>query len=93
MPIVQIPVPEDGEAGVVGVSEVRAALEGVEEPELRLPIVDLGMVSGVAVDGDTAVVAVALPLPGDERAQAVHGAVAEAVLAATDAQRVEVDLR
>jgi ATP-binding protein involved in chromosome partitioning len=78
---------------LVAATEVRAALEGVEEPELRLPIVDLGMVTGVAVDGDTAVVAVALPLAGDERARAVHGAVAEAVLAATDAQRVEVDLR
>jgi ATP-binding protein involved in chromosome partitioning len=78
---------------VVGEAEVRSALEGVEEPELRLPMVDLGMVTGVAVDGDTAVVAVALPLAGDERAQAVHGVVAEAVLAATDARRVEVDLR
>jgi len=78
---------------VVGVTEVRAALEGVEEPELRLPLVDLGMVTGVSVDGDTAVVAVALPLAGDQRAQAVHGVVAEAVLAATEAQRVEVDLR
>ena len=47
----------------------------------------------MAVDGDTAVVAVALPLPATNRAQAVHGVVAEAVLAATDAQRVEVDLR
>jgi len=74
-------------------AEVRAALEGVEEPELRLPMLDLGMVTGVAVDGDTAVVAVALPLTGDDRAQAVHGAIAEAVLAGTDAQRVEVDLR
>ena len=78
---------------MVATAEVRAVLEGVEEPELRVPMVDLGMVTGVAVDGATAVVALALPLAGDERAQAVHGVVAEAVLAATDAQRVEVDLR
>ena len=78
---------------MVAETEVRSALAGVEEPELRYSMVALGMVTGVAVDGDTAVVAVALPLAGDERAQAVHGAVAEAVLAATDAQRVEVDLR
>jgi ATP-binding protein involved in chromosome partitioning len=38
---------------------VRAALADVEEPELALPIVELGMIKGVAVDGDTAVVAVA----------------------------------
>jgi ATP-binding protein involved in chromosome partitioning len=78
---------------MVAVAEVHSALATIDEPELRRPIVDLGMVTGVAVDGDTAVVAVALPLHGDERAQAVHGRVAEAVLAATDAARVEVDLR
>jgi ATP-binding protein involved in chromosome partitioning len=78
---------------VVVVADVRSALEGVDEPELRVPMADLGMIAGVAVDGDTAVVAVALPLAGDDRAQAVHGVVAEAVLAATDARRVEVDLR
>ncbi|MFM8303890.1 MAG: iron-sulfur cluster assembly protein, partial [Actinomycetota bacterium] len=74
-------------------SDVQAALAGVEEPELALPMVALGMVKGVAVDGSTAVVAVALPLAGAERAEAVHCAVADAVLAATDLDRVEVDLR
>ena len=78
---------------MVGVAEVQAALAAVEEPDIGRSIVALGMVTGVAVDGDTAVVAVALPLAGDERAQAVHGLVAGAVLEATDAARVEVDLR
>jgi ATP-binding protein involved in chromosome partitioning len=74
-------------------SGVRAALAAVEEPELGLPILDLGMVKGIAIDGDTAVVAVALPLAGDARAEAVHARVAAAVLAGTDLARVEVDLR
>ena len=43
--------------------DIQAALAAVEEPELRRSIVELGMVQGVAVDGRTAVVAVAVPLP------------------------------
>jgi ATP-binding protein involved in chromosome partitioning len=74
-------------------TQVRSALAAVEEPELRIPIVELGMVKGVAIDGDTAVVALALPLTGDARAEAIHERVAAAVLAATDLARVEVDLR
>jgi ATP-binding protein involved in chromosome partitioning len=74
-------------------SQVRAALAGVDEPELKLSIVELGMVKGIAVDGDTAVVAVALPLAGDERAERLHGRIAVAVLEGTDLARVEVDLR
>jgi ATP-binding protein involved in chromosome partitioning len=74
-------------------TDVRAALAGVVEPALALPMVELGMVKGIAIDGDTAMVAVALPLAGAERADAVHQAVATAVLGATDLARVEVDLR
>jgi len=74
-------------------AQVRAALATVTEPELELAIVELGMVQGVAIDGDTAVIAVALPLTGDERAQRIHQAIAGAVLDRTDLARVEVDLR
>ena len=48
-------------------SQVRTALAAVEEPELRVSVTELGLVQGVAVDGDTAVIAIALPLPGDAR--------------------------
>jgi ATP-binding protein involved in chromosome partitioning len=72
---------------------IHDALAAVEEPELGLPLTELGMVKGVAIDGDTAVIAVALPLAGDERAATIHDRVAGAVLDATDLARVEVDLR
>ena len=45
--------------------EILSALAGVEEPELERSIVELGMVAGVAVDGRSCVVALALPLPGE----------------------------
>ena len=79
---------------VVGVAEVEAALGAVEEPALRRSIVELGMVKGVAVDGDTAVVR----WPCRSRATSEPRASCTAwsrgaVLEATDADRVDVDLR
>jgi ATP-binding protein involved in chromosome partitioning len=52
----RLPVPADD-------AEVRAALRGVEDPELAVSIVDLGMVAAVARDGATVVVQLALALP------------------------------
>ena len=43
-------------------SEVRTALRGVQDPELEASIVDLGLVAGIARDGGTVVVHLALPL-------------------------------
>jgi ATP-binding protein involved in chromosome partitioning len=72
---------------------VRDAILGVAEPRLRRPIGDLGIVQGVAVDGATAVVALAEPLPPsdawDELARRVEAAAA--TLPGID--RVDVDLR
>lgn len=64
-------------------ADVRAALRGVDDPELARSIVDLGMVGAVARDGATVVVQLALALPADSwppdelvrRVQAAVGAV------------------
>lgn len=74
-------------------AEVREVLTRVEEPDLRRSLVELGMVTDLTVAGDTVVVSLALPLARDDRARELHDRVAAAVLAATDARRVEVDLR
>jgi ATP-binding protein involved in chromosome partitioning len=73
--------------------DVQAALAGVEEPELRRSIVELGMVQGVAVDGRTAVVAVAVPLPGDASRAELRRRVVDAVGLVPGIERVDVDLR
>jgi ATP-binding protein involved in chromosome partitioning len=72
---------------------VRAAIAGVEEPRLRRSIVELGLVQGVAVDGTTAVVAVAEALPeGDSRDELTRRI--EALAPSLEGiDRVEVDLR
>jgi ATP-binding protein involved in chromosome partitioning len=69
----RLPVPADD-------SEVRAALRGVEDPELEASIVDLGLVAGIARDGGTVVVHLALPLseehwPPDELVRRVEATV------------------
>jgi ATP-binding protein involved in chromosome partitioning len=73
--------------------DVQAALAAVEEPELRRSIVELGMVQGVAVDGKTAVVALAVPLPGDATRAELSRRVVEAVGQVPGIDRVDVDLR
>ncbi len=72
---------------------VRAALRPVEEPQLHRSIVDLGLVEGVALDGGTAVVALALPIPGPTVAAELGRRVTEAVGALAGVERVEVDVR
>jgi len=73
--------------------DVQAALAAVEEPELRRSIVELGMVQGVAVDGKTAVVAVAVPLPGDASRAELTRRIVDAVGQVPGIARVDVDLR
>ena len=75
------------------VLDVQAALAAVEEPELRRSIVELGMVQGVAVDGRTAVVALAAPLPGDVPRAELSRRVVEAVGQVPGIERVDVDVR
>jgi ATP-binding protein involved in chromosome partitioning len=73
--------------------DVQAALAAVEEPELRRSIVELGMVQGVAVDGRVAVVAVAVPLPGDDSRAELRRRIIESVAEVVGIERVDVDLR
>src|SRR5262245_14109256 len=74
-------------------SDVQAALARVEEPELRRSIAELGMVKGVAVDGGTAVVAIAAPLPGDEPRLELRRRIIEAAAMVPGVNRVDVDFR
>jgi ATP-binding protein involved in chromosome partitioning len=72
---------------------VREALAAVDEAVLRRPITELGLVQGVAVDGSTVVVALALPLPDRGTWAGLEEAVRAAVLRLGEVDRVDVDLR
>jgi ATP-binding protein involved in chromosome partitioning len=75
------------------VGDVRSALAGVRDPELDRSIVELGLVRGVAVDGGTAVVALALPLPGDGLRAELERRVVDAARSVDGIDRVDVDVR
>jgi ATP-binding protein involved in chromosome partitioning len=73
--------------------QVRAAIVDVLEPLLRVPVGELGLVQGVAVDGSTAVIAVAEPLPDRGHWAELEAAIREAALAVEGIERVDVDMR
>ena len=72
---------------------VRAALAGVEEPELWRGILELGLVRGVAVDGGVVVVAIAEPVPDRGHWEELRRRVTSAVAATEGVERVDVDIR
>ncbi len=75
-------------------ADVRAALRGVEDPELAASILDLGMVAAVARDGSTVVVQLALALPEDTwPPDELVGRVRAAVGAVPGVTRVDVECR
>ena len=74
-------------------SELRQALSTVEEPELRRTVGELGLVAGVAIDGATAVVAIADPLPDRGHWAELSGRLQDAGTSVAGIDRVEVDVR
>ncbi len=72
---------------------VRAALHEVEDPEIRRPITDLGMVDEIRVDDDGTVhVRVLLTVAGCPMRSEINGRVSEAVSAVEGVTAVDVEL-
>ncbi|HEV3452775.1 MAG TPA: Mrp/NBP35 family ATP-binding protein [Acidimicrobiia bacterium] len=75
-------------------ADVRAALRGVEDPELGRSVTDLGMVAGVERDGPAVVVRLALPLPEEGwPPDRLDDRVRAAALALPGVERVAVEHR
>jgi ATP-binding protein involved in chromosome partitioning len=75
------------------VDAIRAALNGVEDPEIHKPITELGMVKDVAVgDGGVVDVAVYLTVAGCPMKDTIRGRVTEAVSAVPGVAEVRVEL-
>ncbi|HEY75671.1 MAG TPA: Mrp/NBP35 family ATP-binding protein [Thermoflexia bacterium] len=74
-------------------AKVVEALRGVEDPELRKNIVDLGMVHDVRVEGDTVRFTLALTTLACPLKDRIVEDARQAVLALEGIERVEVDLR
>jgi ATP-binding protein involved in chromosome partitioning len=73
----------------ITVESAANALGAVVDPELARPITAIGIPAGIAVDGDTVSVSLALPIPGAAYRARVEEAVTAALLAA-GAKKVEL---
>ena len=73
-------------------AQVLAALRRVIDPEIRQPIVDLDMIGGVAVHGDTASVSLKLTIVGCPAADTIERDVREAVASVAGIRNVDVDV-
>jgi len=71
---------------------VLTALRRVIDPEIRKPIVDLDMISGVTVAGDTASVALKLTIVGCPAADTIERDVREAAASVPGISHVDVDV-
>ena len=89
--------PTPVESGLVSehrlLPQVRAALHEVEDPEIRRPITDLGMVDDVRIDGEgTAFIRVLLTVSGCPMRSEITQRVTTAVSKVEGISRVEVEL-
>jgi metal-sulfur cluster biosynthetic enzyme len=74
-------------------ADIRSALRSVIDPELGVNIVDLGLVYGVAVDGDTASITMTMTTPACPLRDYLQDLVeSEVLLRVPDARRVTVDI-
>ncbi len=75
------------------VAQIRKALHRVDDPEIRRPITDLGMVDGIEVEASGRVrVRVLLTVPGCPLRDTLHRDVTAAVLSVPGVTGVDVDL-
>ena len=73
-------------------TQVLTALRRVIDPEIRKPIVDLDMISGVSVAGDTASIALKLTIVGCPAADTIERDVREAAASVSGISAVNVDV-
>jgi ATP-binding protein involved in chromosome partitioning len=71
--------------------QVWAAAAAVRDPEIGLPLGDLGMLRGVELHGDTAKVRVALTVPGCPMKERIARDIAAAATAVPGVDRVEIE--
>jgi ATP-binding protein involved in chromosome partitioning len=84
------PVADRSRSDEALVADVRSALQGVIDPELGDSIVDLGMVRGIALEGGTVTVEIALTIAGCPLRNQIRSDVERRVRGLPGVTRVEV---
>lgn len=73
------------------IADLEAAVRGVNDPEYPISVVDMGLIRGLAVEGDTARVRLTYTSMGCPCKEMIADDVRGALLAVDGVQRVEVE--
>jgi metal-sulfur cluster biosynthetic enzyme len=73
------------------IADLEAAVRGVNDPEYPISVVDMGLIRGLAVEGDTARVRLTYTSMGCPCKEMIADDVRDALLAVDGVQRVEVE--
>ncbi|MBN4076329.1 Mrp/NBP35 family ATP-binding protein [Gemmatimonas aurantiaca] len=75
---------------MVNEQTILTALSGINDPELKAPIRQLGMVGAINIVGDFVTIKIKLPLPGSPTESVLKDTIVEAVSALEGITRVEI---
>jgi metal-sulfur cluster biosynthetic enzyme len=73
------------------IADLEAAVRGVNDPEYPISVVDMGLIRGLAVEGDTARVRLTYTSLGCPCKEMIADDVRDALLAVDGVERVEVE--
>jgi metal-sulfur cluster biosynthetic enzyme len=73
------------------IADLEAAVRGVNDPEYPISVVDMGLIRGLAVEGDTARVRLTYTSMGCPCKEMIADDVRDALLALDGVERVEVE--
>jgi metal-sulfur cluster biosynthetic enzyme len=73
------------------IADLEAAVRGVNDPEYPISVVDMGLIRGLAVEGDTARVRLTYTSMGCPCKEMIADDVRDAILAVDGVERVEVE--
>lgn len=73
------------------IADLEAAVRGVNDPEYPISVVDMGLIRGLAVEGDTARVRLTYTSMGCPCKEMIADDVRDALLAVDGVKRVEVE--
>ena len=73
------------------IGDLEAAVRGVNDPEFPISVVDMGLIRGLALDGDTARVRLTYTSMGCPCKEMIADDVRDALLAVDGVERVEVE--
>ena len=74
------------------VDKIMTALQGVEDPELLIDVVNLGLIYGIDIEGDHATIKMTLTIVGCPLSKYLQNAIEKAVLSVSEINKCDIKL-